>query len=69
MLLTVREVAEQLKVNRNFVYSEIKRGELKALKIGSIKIKKTDLEAYIEAKRGWCNERWNTFRFNWFEIW
>ena len=52
MLLTVREVAEQLKVSRNFVYSEIKRGELKALKIGSIKIKKTDLEAYIEAKRG-----------------
>ena len=53
MLLTVREVAEQLKVNRNFVYNEIKRGELKAMKIGSIKIKKTDLEAYIEAKRGW----------------
>lgn len=52
MLLTVREVAEQLKVNRNFVYNEIKSGNLRAIRVGSIKIKRTDLEAYIESKRG-----------------
>ena len=50
MLLTVREVAELLKVNRNFVYSAIKMGELNSVNIGSIKVKKTDLEAYIKSK-------------------
>ena len=50
MLLTVREVAELLKVNRNHVYNAIKRGELKAVNIGSIKVKRTDLDAYVEGK-------------------
>lgn len=50
MLLTVREVAELLKVNRNHVYDAIKRGELRAVNIGSIKVKRTDLETYIESK-------------------
>ena len=48
MLLTVSEVAKQLKVNRNFVYKLIKDGELKAVKIGSIKVRKTDLDEYVE---------------------
>lgn len=51
MLLTVREVADNLKVNRNFVYNEIKNGNLKAIRIGSIKVKRTDLEAYIDSKK------------------
>lgn len=50
MLYTVSEVASLLKVNRNFVYDAIKRGKLKAVKVGSIKIRKTDLEAYIEER-------------------
>ena len=50
VLLTVREVAELLKVNRNYVYAAIKRGELKSVNIGSIKVRKTDLEEYIESK-------------------
>ena len=50
MLLTVREVAELLKVNRNFVYSAIKNGELNAVNIGSIKVRKTDLESYVKNK-------------------
>ena len=53
MLLTVREVAELLKVNRNHVYNAIKRGELKSVNIGSIKVRRTDLETYIENK---CNK-------------
>lgn len=50
MLLTVREVAKMLKVNKNYVYREIKRGELKSVNIGSIKVRRTDLEAYVESK-------------------
>ena len=50
MLLTVREVAEMLKVNRNYVYNAIKSGELKSVNIGSIKVRRTDLESYVEKK-------------------
>lgn len=50
MLLTVREVAEKLKVNKNYVYNAIKKGELKSVNIGSIKVKKSDLEAFIDTK-------------------
>lgn len=48
MLLTVSEVSKALKVNRNFVYKLIKDGELKAVKIGSIKVRKEDLKEYVE---------------------
>lgn len=48
MLLTVREVAELLKVNRNYVYNLIKKNELPAKRIGSIKILKEDLEEFIK---------------------
>ena len=48
MLYTVTEVAKMLKVNRNHIYKLIKEGELKAVKIGSIKVRKEDLEEYIE---------------------
>ena len=50
MLYTVSEVAKLLKVNRNFVYDEIKKGKLRAIKVGSIKVKREDLEAYINEK-------------------
>ena len=48
MLLSVSEVAKLLKVNKNFVYNLIKNGELEAVKIGSIKVKKEALNRYIE---------------------
>ena len=48
MLYTVTEVAKMLKVNRNFVYKIINTGELEAVKIGSIKVKKEALNRYIE---------------------
>ena len=50
MLYTVTEVAKMLKVNRNFVYKIINNGELEAVKIGSIKVKKEALDRYIERK-------------------
>ena len=37
-----------MKVNRNFVYKIINNGELEAVKIGSIKVKKEALNRYIE---------------------
>ena len=50
MLYTVSEVATLLKVNRNFVYDEIKKGNLEAVRIGSIKVKKESLIKYINSK-------------------
>ena len=47
MLLTVTEVAKMLRVNRNFVYKIIKDGELEAVKVGSIKVKKEALTKYV----------------------
>ena len=48
MLYTVTEVAKLLKVNRNFVYKIINDGELEAVKIGSIKVKREALDRYVE---------------------
>ena len=48
MLYTVTEVAKMLKVNRNFVYKIINNGELEAVKIGSIKVRKEALNRYID---------------------
>lgn len=48
MLLTVSEVAKLLKVNRNFVYKIIKEGELRAVNVGSIKVRREDLDEYVE---------------------
>lgn len=47
MLLTVAEVAKMLKVNRNFVYKIIKDGELEAVRVGSIKVRKEALNRYV----------------------
>lgn len=47
MLLSVSEVAKLLKVNRNFVYKIINNGELEAVKIGSIKVRKEALNQYV----------------------
>ena len=51
MLLTVTEVAKELRVNRNFVYKLINNGELEAVKIGSIKVRKEDLNDYIRRQK------------------
>ena len=50
MLLTVTEVAKMLRVNRNHVYKLINYGELEAVKIGSIKVKKEALTKYVNDK-------------------
>ena len=66
MLYTVSEASKMLKVNRNYVYKLIKNGELEAVKIGSIKIKKDVLTKYVNDnvinERGWLNETISTSR-------
>ena len=47
-IYTVNEVAELLRTNRNYVYNEIKRGKLTAVKIGAIKIRERDLDRYLD---------------------
>ena len=51
MLLSVSEVAKLLKVNKNFVYKIINNGELEAVKIGSIKVKREALDRYVNEQR------------------
>lgn len=52
MLLTVKETAEALKVNKNYVYTLINMGLLKSLKLGSIKIRKEDIEDFLKEYAG-----------------
>ena len=52
MLYTVREVAEILKTNMNYVYSLKRAGKLKFMKIGSLKCRKSTLEAFLEKYDG-----------------
>lgn len=52
MLYTVKETAEILKTNTNYVYDLIKKGLLPALKLGSLKIRKTSLLNFLEKYDG-----------------
>lgn len=47
-LLTVTEVAKKLKMNKNGVYSLIKNNVLISIKLGSIKIRASTLDRFIE---------------------
>lgn len=47
--LTVQEVADYLKVSRPTVYRLVKKGKIQHIKVeGSIRIKPSDLESFIE---------------------
>ena len=50
-LYTVTEVSKLLKVNRNFVYDLIRKGELEAVRIGSIKVRKDAIDRYVNEQR------------------
>ena len=52
MLYTVKEVAEILKTNENYVYELHKAGLLKFLKIGRLKCRKSTLEEFLEKYDG-----------------
>lgn len=51
-LLSVQEVGELLGMGRSWVYNQIKSGELPSVQLGgSLKVKREDLEEYIENHR------------------
>jgi len=51
-LLSVAEVGGLLGMGRSWVYEQIKRGELPGVHLGgSVKVRREDLEGYIEARR------------------
>lgn len=47
MLFTVSEVAKRLKINKSTVYELIKKGHLKGLKLGSMKVTASELESFL----------------------
>lgn len=51
-LLTVKEVSKILKVNVHRVYDLVRAGMLPALKLGSLKIRKSSLEKFLEEYEG-----------------
>jgi excisionase family DNA binding protein len=51
-LLSVQEVGELLGMGRSWVYQQIKSGEMPSVQLkGSVKVKREDLEEYIERQR------------------
>lgn len=52
MLYTANEVAKILKTNVNYVYDLKRAGLLRFLKLGSLKCRKSTLEAFLEKYEG-----------------
>jgi excisionase family DNA binding protein len=51
-LLSVSEVGELLGMGRSWVYQQIRSGEITSVQLGgSVKVKREDLEGYIENHR------------------
>ena len=48
MLYTIAEVAKRLKGNRNTVYELIRKGRLKAVRLGSLKVREKALEEFLD---------------------
>ena len=52
MIYTTQEVAKILHSSPNYVYELIKKGRLKAVKLKSLKIRKTALEEFLQENEG-----------------
>lgn len=55
MLFTVKEVSKILKMNTSSVYKLINDKELPAIKLGSVKVRKEALEAFLKRLEGQVN--------------
>jgi excisionase family DNA binding protein len=49
--IPVRQVAKEMSVNKAYIFQEIKEGHLRAYDLGGYKIKRSELVAYIEARK------------------
>lgn len=58
-LMSIKEVSRVLKVNKNKVYNLIEENELKAIKLGSLKVSNIELERFILKKEANFNEHKN----------
>ncbi len=55
-IYTAQEVADQLKIKKSTVYELIKRGELKAAKVGKqIRVSQEHLDEYLKAPQNGCS--------------
>ncbi len=52
MLLTIKEVAKELKVNANYVYRLINSGLLPYVQLGSKKVRRESLEKFLKLYDG-----------------
>lgn len=52
MLLTVKEVAAQLRTNTNYVYELINSGLLASINVGSKKVRQETLDMVLETYEG-----------------
>lgn len=52
MLYTVKEVSQILKCNTDYVHKLRKSGLLKFMKLGSFKVRKTELERFLADSEG-----------------
>ena len=52
VLYTVPEVAKQIKCSRGDTYALIKKGHIPALKIGSLKVRKSALDDFLKRMEG-----------------
>lgn len=53
MLYTVKEASEILKCNVDYIHKLRKSGLLKFMKLGSYKVRKSELERFLEAYEGY----------------
>lgn len=53
MVYTVKEVSEILKCGVNFVYKLIDAGQLRCLKLGNTKVRKSTLEEFLAKWEGY----------------
>lgn len=50
-LLTVQDVCDLLQVRRSWVYTVVRRGELKRIKLGrEFRFRQSDLDAFLEQR-------------------
>ena len=52
MIYTTHEVAKILHSSPNYIYELIEKGKLKAVKLKSLKIRKTALEEFLQENEG-----------------
>jgi excisionase family DNA binding protein len=51
-LLSIPELCQELGMGKSWIYRRIRSGEIPSVKLGrSIKVKRTDLEEYLESRR------------------